>query len=547
MLIYLIFVSYNFMGAIMARQGLKLIPPSSIVYDAMNMVSLGLSLAALGNGTDLALWMTGVAEFKGALFPNFFFVGAAIFGFVGLLKLAKATRLPPGYDSVGYLGLLTVIYAMIPYWVWQATAGQGIPYLHTRKEFLFGLLYAFMLASVASISLKLWLKATGKLRYPSRLISIGVVVLSGASSVYASLFLSHTGAGVAYNPIQVLFGMAYVLIGLGVLRMGTTVVEIFSVDLATLPPAQPLIDIFGPSIGMRVYDTMALRVRQSEAALVRVETENRLRAEMIRDLEAEVARRITIERDLRDAKERAEIANTSKSQFLAMMSHELRTPLTTIRGYGELIGNPETSISQGISDQVRTLAQRICSSASHLQNLIDGLLNLTRLEAGGWKQRPERFQLKQILDVVLPFCDVQAREKELTVTTSIDLDPAQAMVSDYGFLLQILLNLIGNACKFTPRGTIHLVMGRQETDLVIELQDTGIGIPPDRLERIFEPFYQVSHGRTRQFGGVGLGLAIVKGLVGEMKGTIEVESRPGTGTKFRITLPGLLVDEESPS
>ncbi len=241
------------------------------------------------------------------------------------------------------------------------------------------------------------------------------------------------------------------------------------------------------------------------------------------------------EEALQNAKRNAEAANLSKSEFLANMSHEIRTPLSSMLGFTELlrrdIGSPE---------QKETYLETITSSGRHLSALIDDILDLSKIEAGHMEFERVSCSPHQIITEVLSVLRVRAQEKSLRlegVWTSpvpewIETDPAR--------LRQLVMNLAGNAIKFTERGGVKLVASiawdSPEPRLLIEVHDTGIGIPADRIDRVFLPFEQADSSITRRFGGTGLGLAISRKIVEGLGGEISVESELGQGSVFRVKL-----------
>jgi PAS domain S-box-containing protein len=230
----------------------------------------------------------------------------------------------------------------------------------------------------------------------------------------------------------------------------------------------------------------------------------------------------------------AEAANQAKSEFLAVMSHELRTPLNAIGGYAELM---ELGIHGPVTPEQRQALARIQQSQRHLLGLINQVLSYTRLDAGGVAYDlvdvPVAEALGSAEALVLP----QARARGLTYVLG-GCPPGLAARADRDKLQQILLNLLSNAIKFTePGGEVRVTCAADEGAVRVEVRDTGVGIAAHQLTRIFEPFVQADQRLTRPHEGVGLGLAISRDLAGGMGGGLTVESTPGVGSAFTLTLP----------
>jgi len=237
------------------------------------------------------------------------------------------------------------------------------------------------------------------------------------------------------------------------------------------------------------------------------------------------------EEELHRAKSEAETASRAKSEFLAHMSHELRTPLNAILGFSQLLARDQ-SLGRDQQNSLRAINR----AGEHLLDLVNSILELARLEAGALTVNPEIVELPQLFhDMEGIFrASTQARGLELTFQ---GIDPLPRLVRiDAAKLRQVLLNLLGNALKFTPNGSICLRAGSQAGQLEVEVEDTGIGIAADELEHLFIPFSQTEAGR-RSGQGTGLGLAITQQLVGLLGGRIEARSQCGQGSLFRFVLP----------
>jgi PAS domain S-box-containing protein len=238
--------------------------------------------------------------------------------------------------------------------------------------------------------------------------------------------------------------------------------------------------------------------------------------------------------DAEAARRTADAANEAKSQFLATMSHELRTPLNAIGGYVELL---ESGVRGPVTAQQRQDLARVGRAQARLLDLVNDVLNFARLETGRIEYDVRDIPVNPLLCSLGPLLDPQLRAKSL----HYECDPGPATVrvcADQQKLEQILLNLLSNAIKFTPEGgRITVSTDADESTVRFHVRDTGLGIPPDRLEAIFEPFVQVDSTLTRVHGGTGLGLSISQELARGMEGSISVESTLGEGTEFTVTLP----------
>ena len=228
----------------------------------------------------------------------------------------------------------------------------------------------------------------------------------------------------------------------------------------------------------------------------------------------------------------AEAANRAKSEFLAIVSHEIRTPINAVLGIGELLS--ETPLNE----EQRTHVAVLRRAGDNLSALINDLLDLARIDAGRLELDPAPFELRPVLDQQLAVVFVSAISKGLQLHLDVAADVPECVLGDRKRLAQALLNLLGNAVKFTQQGSVTLAVRRepgQAEMLRFQVRDTGMGIPPERCESIFEPFTQADGSVTRNYGGSGLGLTITRRLVDLMGGQIEVVSALGEGSIFTFT------------
>lgn len=335
------------------------------------------------------------------------------------------------------------------------------------------------------------------------------------------------------------------------------------VSLKTKPPFDKIFGRYGDPIGQRMVDV----IDKVSAALEEEIIWEQLKAEVdassnarfeclipLPDNDIHIESRLTAERDdgylmmisdvterkhfevaLQEAKDIAENANLAKSKFLSHMTHELRTPMNGVIGMTSLLYDTK------LGDEQLDLVNTIRMSGDTMLAIINNILDFSKIEASKFELEKVSFDLQSCVDDAIDLVSVKARAKELVVTTNIDDSLPIWIVQDITRLRQILVNLLGNAVKFTNEGSVEISISadparNKEQRIHFSIRDTGIGIPADRLDRLFQSFSQVDSSTSRRYGGTGLGLVICKRLCEMMGGTIAVESQENRGTTFRFSI-----------
>jgi len=238
---------------------------------------------------------------------------------------------------------------------------------------------------------------------------------------------------------------------------------------------------------------------------------------------------------LKQAKNAADAANAAKGEFLAMMSHEIRTPMNSILGFADLLQKGK------LGEQEREYVDIINRSGKTLLELINNILDYSKIESRGIELENEPFNLERTIMEALELLLVKAKQKGIELVYDITGDDVKTFMGDSDRLRQVLINLVNNSIKFTDEGVVSLkvdvsLLGMNEYVVKFRVEDTGIGIPEDKINMLFQPFSQIDHSKSRRYGGTGLGLVICKRLVTKMGGEIGVESTYGEGSVFHFNI-----------
>ena len=292
------------------------------------------------------------------------------------------------------------------------------------------------------------------------------------------------------------------------------------------------------SVALQNATSILLARQRAEQELVRAkqELEEKMKelAASLATTEASLRERDRARAEADEARRIAQSANDAKTRFLNMMSHELRTPLGAIGGYAALL---EEGIYGALNEEQSRYIARIRHNQAHLLQLVNELLDLGKIESGGFALKLDAVPVQNVDESVHTMIEPQIRARDLQLQVEVT-DPELRFHADRERVEQIVLNVLSNAVKFTPPGGSVRIMVSPEADRIcVGVRDTGVGIPADKLEAVFEAFYQVEDSRSRTYGGTGLGLAISRQLARAMGDDLTVKSELGKGSTFSLSLP----------
>ncbi len=292
------------------------------------------------------------------------------------------------------------------------------------------------------------------------------------------------------------------------------------------------------SVALQNAASILLARQRAEQELVRakqeLEEKNKELAQSLKLTEAAILQGDRARAEADEARRAAQSANDAKTRFLNMMSHELRTPLGAIGGYAALL---EEGIYGTLTEEQTKYLARIRYNQAHLLQLVNELLDLGKIESGAFELRLDAVPVQMVVESAHTMIEPQIRARDLQLQVEV-ADPHLRFHADRERVEQIVLNLLSNAVKFTPPGGSVRIMVAPEADKIcLGVRDTGVGIPDDKLEIVFEAFYQVEASRSRAYGGTGLGLSISRQLARAMGGDLTVKSELGKGSTFSLSLP----------
>lgn len=483
---------------------------ASLVYDpalvALSiLVAAGLAWGSLALNTRLVARAVGGRILAPARLPAALFMGLAIAG-MHYTAMSAAMFLPlpaPGVDAPALpRDLLALLIALVIAAV--VTATLAVVFASVQRETACRLREAVGQREAAQVVLR---RKESQLRIALDNMADGLCLLDGGQRVVVAnaRFMELTGL----TPAALAAGQG---IAAGLPALAEFLVE-------------------DGAAGQGGKRSIALRLGSRDVELRRTFVEKGGQVLLVHDISAQKQ----VEAELREARTRAEQAMQAKGVFLANMSHEIRTPTNAVLGVLELaLDSPDLPVD------LRRNLEIADRSAGALLRIIDDILDLSRLESGAMRVERLALSLPDCLRTVQDMLGRRATKKGLALSVTMDRDVPEWVAGDPTRLSQVLLNLVGNAVKFTDAGSVSVRVSKEGQEgglLRFEVRDTGVGIAPDRLEAIFEPFSQEDESTTRRFGGSGLGTTISRDLVQLMGGRIWAESRPGEGATFTFVLP----------
>lgn len=335
----------------------------------------------------------------------------------------------------------------------------------------------------------------------------------------------------------------FVLFGMSAASVTVTAIvyRIYAIHVLAMLLPGIFYQIFGPPTFPLAVDVLALLIVFLLAMLSLAYSHNQ---SILKSISLAYKNNELVE-DLKLAYQDAEEANLAKSRFLANMSHELRTPLNAVIGYSEIISE---EAAQSGSNEIVNDAGKIGVAGKHLLNLIDDILNLSRIEAGKMPLNLENFDLNDLLIRMTPLLESLAQDKQNRLVSEVASNLG-TMYSDEFKVKQIIIYLFTNAAKFTEHGDIILRIAEQQVDgrdcVMIDIEDSGIGMSQEQLSMLYDAFRQADDSTTRKYGGMGLGMAITRKYVDMLGGEIEVQSQQGQGSRFRVCLPLRAASDEA--
>ena len=292
------------------------------------------------------------------------------------------------------------------------------------------------------------------------------------------------------------------------------------------------------STALQTATSITVARQRAEKELLRareeLEAKNAELAQLLATSKASLLERDRARAQAEEARHAAQAANEAKSRFLNMMSHELRTPLGAIGGYVALL---EDGIPGPLNDDQSKYIGRIRHNETHLLQLVHVLLDLGKIESGRIELNLDAVPVQRVVESVYSMIEPQVEGRKLRLELE-PVHPELFFYADGDRVEQVVLNLLSNAVKFTPSGgTVRIAVSADAKEICFSVEDTGVGIPPDKLEAVFEAFYQVEGTQNRSYGGTGLGLAIGRQLARAMGGELAVVSTIGKGSTFTLELP----------